>query len=298
MAPRSGRRNMGWRKPPPRLSPECSTASSYPSRGLRRLSLTININKDMPPLPTDWRETMEHALKKERRCAVYVAPPPVPPKDDASDVASRRESLAITLVEELFDQVEDTLPVPPPHSDIQEQIECVERAENRLQATPVITKRASQKSLPKIYRPPTPPLPAQHPRLRSVGGHHSRSSSESQTHTLDQGVMLSEQRDTTPCPSVLTSWPSRLAPDVSVTLHSQASRSHILSLSENDPYKRRGHGSPRATGSRRSGVSTSTGNRSSAGQSQFTCHMCRGVWCALKSLGLRLRAKMTHSSKY
>ncbi|KAI0719596.1 hypothetical protein C8T65DRAFT_43980 [Cerioporus squamosus] len=295
MAPRSGRRNMGWRKPPPRLSPQCSTASSYPSRGFRRLSLTININKDMPPLPTDWRETMEHALKKERRQAVYVVPPPVPTKDDALDTASRRES-AITLVEEL-EQVEDTLSVSPPHSDIQEQIECVERTENRIQAAPAIAKRASQKSLPQIYRPPTPPLPAQHPRLRSAG-HHSRSSSESQTHTLYQDLVSSERRPATPCPSVLTSsgWPSRLAPDVSVTLHSQASRSHILSLSENDPHKRHARRSPSA--GRRSGASTSTGSRSSAGQSQFACHVCRGVWYALKSLGLHLRAKMTHSSKY
>ncbi|RDX55574.1 hypothetical protein OH76DRAFT_751036 [Lentinus brumalis] len=294
MAPRSGRRNMGWRKPPPRLSPECSSASSYSSRGLRRLSLTININKEMPPLPTDWRETMEHALKKERRHAVYVDPPPVPPKDDASDASSRRESFT-TLVEEL-EQVEDTLPVPASHFGSQEQIECVERAENQIQA-PAIAKRASQKSLPQIYRPPTPPLPAQHPRLRSVG-HHSSSSSESHTRTLWGGLMSSEQRDATPCPSVLTSsgWPSRFAPDASMTLHSQASRSHILSLSENDSHKRHAHRSPSA--GRRSGASTSTGNRSSTGQSQFACHMCRGVWYALKSLGLHLRAKMTHSSRY
>lgn len=52
---------------------------------------------------------MEHALKKERRHAVYVVPPPVPPKDDASDAASRRESLAMTLVEEEFEQVVDTV---------------------------------------------------------------------------------------------------------------------------------------------------------------------------------------------
>ncbi|KAI0723265.1 hypothetical protein C8Q76DRAFT_389807 [Earliella scabrosa] len=296
MAPRSHPRNMGWRKPVPRLSPQSSTTSPCPSGLVRRLSLTI-INKDMPPLPTDWRETMEHAIKKERRHAVYVSTPPVPPpKDDevAFEVHSPLESL-LTLVD---DQEEPTSPVPPPHTD-RPLIECVERTEMEPvhAATPAIARRASQKSLPKIYRPPTPPLPAQHPRLlRPVGS--SRASSDSQWGTLYNGPTPAEQRDPgTPTPSVLTSWPSRLAPDASVTLHSQESRSHVLTLSRNDLPKARGGASRHA----RHGSGTpsmSTGNRSSSGRSQFSCHMCYGVWCALKAFGVHLRAKMTHNGKY
>ncbi|KAI0774234.1 hypothetical protein C8Q74DRAFT_819509 [Fomes fomentarius] len=283
MAPRH--RNMGWRKPVPRLSPDSPTTSA---RALRRLSLTI-INKEMPPLPPDWRETMEHAIKKERRQAVYVSsePPPPPPKDYAlSHAGSRRES-AITLV----DEQDLTFPVPPPHTDA-EPIECVERTQVQQHATPVITKRASQKSLPKIYRPPTPPLPAQHPRLRSAG--HSRESSESQANTLySLGQLLVEQRDATPCPSVL---PGRLAPEtLSATLHE--SRSHVLTLSGNDLAKR-GSASPRVSRQSATSTSTSTGNRSSLGRSQSTCHKCYSVWCALKTLGLHLRAKMAQSAKH
>lgn len=40
-------------------------------------------------------------------------------------------------------------PVPPPHTDA-EPIECVERTQVQQHATPVITRRASQKSLPKV----------------------------------------------------------------------------------------------------------------------------------------------------
>ncbi|KAI0750723.1 hypothetical protein C8Q80DRAFT_526963 [Daedaleopsis nitida] len=323
MAPRS-RRNMGWRKPVPRLSPESSAPSSRPARGLRRPSL-LNVNKDMPPLPTDWRETMEHAIKKERRLAVYVPTPPAPPPKDNGDATgfddraseagsscSRPES-AITLVDE---EEEPTAPLPPPHpaSELSEDVECTQM---EMGMEPAIARRASQKSLPKIYRPPTPPLPAQHSRLRSVGHGHSRASSESQSQTtsLYPGQTCAEHLDgATPCPSssVLTGWASRLAPDVSATLHSPEARSHVLTLCGNDPPKAKGRASgsvsPRArrgsaTPSTTMSMSVSTGNRSSSSRrsplesrSRFACHMCDGVWYALKTLGLHLRAKMAHGA--
>ncbi|CDO71263.1 hypothetical protein BN946_scf184908.g20 [Trametes cinnabarina] len=122
-------------------------------------------------LPTDWRESIECALKEERRYAVYISPPPSPPPKD--DVESRPESLAPTLVDE---QSEHGVSYEPPHTE-SEPVQCIQLP----QAPPVLPRRLSQKSLPQIYRPPTPPLPAQHPKLRSVA--HSRESSMSAAYT-------------------------------------------------------------------------------------------------------------------
>ena len=89
--------------------------------------------------------------------------------------------------------------VPPP---LEAQRERVERA--LPQPSPEVRQKASQKSLPKvrnariwlfisradrvhlrlqIFRPPTPPIPAQRPKLRS-GGHSATSSQDGHTHIV------------------------------------------------------------------------------------------------------------------
>ncbi|OJT04149.1 hypothetical protein TRAPUB_5194 [Trametes pubescens] len=95
--------NMGWRKPVPRLTPEPSINSPRPSRsGLRRLSMNI-VNKDMPPLPVDWRESIDTALKRQKRHAMYFSPPSPPPSLPPSLPPKDSTESLVTLVEEQRD---------------------------------------------------------------------------------------------------------------------------------------------------------------------------------------------------
>ncbi|KAH9899909.1 hypothetical protein C8Q73DRAFT_339197 [Cubamyces lactineus] len=279
MAPR---RNMGWRKPVPKLSPESSMHSGRQSRtAFRRLSFTI-VNKDVPPLPTDWRESIETALRKEKRYAVYVSPPPSPPPKDG--VESRPESLAPTLVE----QQEETASYEPPHTDNQ-AIQCVRRP----QTSPAMARRPSQKSLPQIYRPPTPPLPAQHPKLRPAA--LPIDSSTSITNTLYSGLVSAERQRITPSPNTY-------AENVSGTSRKpddwRARRRCDLASAGNEMQGKRPAGGPPCA-NRTSATSTSTGNRSFCGRSYLASDVCTGVWSALKGWGLHVRAKMSgHAGKY
>ncbi|KAH9853513.1 hypothetical protein C2E23DRAFT_108413 [Lenzites betulinus] len=281
MAPQ--KRNMGWRKPVPKLAPEPSGNAQRPSRtALRRLSLTI-VNKDVPPLPTDWRESIDNVLKRDKRHAVYLStsssPPSPPPKDYA-------ESLAPTLVEEL----QDATPYGPPHDEFQ-PIQCVQRP----QASPALARRPSQKSLPQIYRPPTPPLPAQHPKLR--GAACSSTSSESVAYTLYSGLMSADRPNTTPSLKMY----AEKAPEALRHADAQEARRRCVRsptgnvLSEKPMHS--AGGSPRAY--RASAASTSTaGQGSTCGRSDYTTLVCSGVWYALKGWGLHVRAKMSHAGRY
>ncbi|KAI0771585.1 hypothetical protein BD413DRAFT_57884 [Trametes elegans] len=274
--------NMGWRKPVPKLSPDPSVNSARPSRSaLRRLSLTI-VNKDMPPLPTDWRESIETALKKERRYGIYVSPPPSPPpKDDT-------ESLALTLVEQ--SEAQDATPsVEPPHAD-SPPIECVQRT----QVSPVLARRVSQKSLPQIYRPPTPPLPAQHPKLRPQA---AELSSESVANTLYNGLVSAERKRATPSPNCS----AQKAPDASRKTDARMTGRRCAHVpTGNEVAAKPPAGSPPSAYAYRASAtaSTSTGNRSSARRSYAACDVCSGVWYALKGWVLHVRAKMSHAGKY
>ncbi|KAI0638148.1 hypothetical protein C8Q77DRAFT_413333 [Trametes polyzona] len=298
------RRNMGWRKPVPKLSPDPSISSSQrPSRSaLRRLSLTI-VNKDVPPLPTDWRESIETALKREKRHAVYLSPPstrpPSPPPKD--DTCSRPESLALTLVEELHDAV--TTCSGPRHDghgigdgDDSQPIQCVQRT----QASPVVLpRRPSQKSLPQIYRPPTPPLPAEHPKLRPTAAARSSTSSESVANTLYSGLVAAERPKASTSSTKLY---AEKAPEASRPAEAREARRRCRSAAATSmlpekPLQPAHGGSPCAY--RASAMSASTaGNRSSSGRSYCPSDVCFGVWYALKGWGLHVRAKMSHAGRY
>ncbi|KAI9063287.1 hypothetical protein FKP32DRAFT_1592735 [Trametes sanguinea] len=280
----SPQRNMGWRKPVPRLTPEPSINSQRHSRSaIRRFSLTI-VNKDVPPLPSDWRESIEYAVKEERRYAVYISPPPSPPPKD--DVESRPESLAPTLVEE---QSEDGMSFEPPHTDI------TSHPAQRIplpQEPPVLPRRLSQKSLPQIYRPPTPPLPATHPKLRSVT--HSRESSMSAAYTLCNGLVSAERPRATPSPATF----AENGCDTSrrVDIQEDCRRRARVPAGHCTPEKQPAGGLPCAY--RVSASSTSAG-RTASGRSYVATDVCSGVWAALKGWGLHVRAKMSgHAGKY
>ncbi|KAI0375595.1 hypothetical protein BV20DRAFT_959587 [Pilatotrama ljubarskyi] len=279
MAPRH--HNMGWRKPVPKLSPEPSTSSARPSRlPVPRLPSAI-VNKDMPPLPTDWRESIETALKREKRYAVYLSPPPSPlPQDDAD---SGSKSLVLTLVEQ-----QDVVSLEPPHDDIQ-PIQCVQRTP----ASPALARRLSQKSLPRIYRPPTPPLPAHNPKLRATARCYG-GSEESITTTLHNGSMHGERQRATSSPDI---FPEK-APDASRKADLQkVKRPYGLASAGNElPGKPAAGGCPRTY--QVSATSMSTGSRSSCGRSYLASDACLGVWYALKGWGLHVRAKMSHAGRY
>ena len=111
-------------------------------------------------------------------------------------------------------------------------------------------------------------------------------------------VSAGQQRESAPPPSTPASWPSRLGADVSVTAHSVGSRSNVLSFAGGKGLPTQ-HGGTSPHVRRQSAGSGSTGSRLSTGRSQFTCHsMCSGMWYALKRLGLHLRVKVAHSTKY
>ncbi|KAM5540468.1 hypothetical protein V8D89_005926 [Ganoderma adspersum] len=321
MAPQ--RPNMARRKPVPQLTPTTTTAPPLTTRGLEGPLLSIMTKEDLPPIPIEVCEKMERTSVDDRRHAIYLPEslPPSPPPKDESASGSRPESLVATLVDGMEVRQGTTVSTapmrvwityrsvptvltrararPPRHClqfVVPPQLEPqrVERAPVLPQPSPEVRKRASQKSLPKIYRPPTPPIPSQHPKLRS-GGHSRTNSPDSQTHIITLGVASLEQQlgpATTP-----TSWPSGLEPDVSVTAHSVRSRNNVLSFAGKDSPPVRGSVPPHVR--RQSAASASTANRASSRRSQFTCQsMCSGVWYALKRLGINIRVKMSHQGKY
>ncbi|PIL37111.1 hypothetical protein GSI_00803 [Ganoderma sinense ZZ0214-1] len=174
----SRHRNMTRRKPVPQLSPTTTTVSPLTTPGPERPSLSIMTKEDLPPLPMEVCEKMERTSVDDRRHAIYLPEslPPSPPPKDGSAAGSRPESLVATLVDGMEVREDTAFAVPPPLRPEPQRVDS--RA--LPQPTPEVRKRASQKSLPKIYRPPTPPIPAQHPKLRS-GGHSRTSSPDSQT---------------------------------------------------------------------------------------------------------------------
>ncbi|KAI0832377.1 hypothetical protein BC628DRAFT_1309769, partial [Trametes gibbosa] len=179
----------------------------------------------------------------------------------------------------------------PPHDNLQ-PIQCVQRT----QASPSLARRPSQKSLPQIYRPPTPPLPAQHPKLRAAAC--SSTSSESIAFSLYNGLLAAERPNATPSPQLY----AEKAPETSrhVNAAPETRRRCVHSATGNvlseKPLQPAG-GSPRAY--RASAASTSTaGQGSSCGRSHYTTLVCSGVWYALKGWGLHVRAKMSHAGRY
>ncbi|KAI0353622.1 hypothetical protein OH77DRAFT_615761 [Trametes cingulata] len=172
----------------------------------------------------------------------------------------------------------------PPHDDTQ-PIQCVER----LPASPALPRRLSQKSLPRIYRPPTPPLPAQHPKLRPAARSHE--SSESVTTTLYNGLI--RQRATS-SPNMFC----EKAPDASrkADIRSIERPYGVASPGNELPGKTPAGGCPRTF--RVSATSMSTGNRSSCRRSYTTNDVCTGLWYALKGWGLHVRAKISHAGRY
>ncbi|KAI0650771.1 hypothetical protein C8Q79DRAFT_404643 [Trametes meyenii] len=242
-----------------------------------------------PQLPPDWRESIETALKRERRYAMYVDPPPSPPPKDVGDIDSashgdsRPESLALTLVDEQ-EQEDATLP-----QLVSQPVECTQRA----QLSPALARRPSQKSLPQIYRPPTPPLRAEHPKLRAAAC--SSTSSESVAYTLYNGLRSAER----PGACASSSPYAEKAPEASRKTSSRGAGGRCGAVaSGNELPCKEPAGGPSPCGHRASALSTASGSRSCSGRSYLASEVCFGVWAALKGWGLHVRAKMSHTGRY
>ncbi|KAI0940014.1 hypothetical protein AcV5_001235 [Taiwanofungus camphoratus] len=146
----SSQRKMGWRKPVPKFIPELPSSSTVlNTSSFKRLSFA-STNKDVPPLPVDWRETIERALNSDKRSAFYL------PVDTEPHWMDEAQDHNIT-------PIKSNAAAGQRQSDEMHQqasiVTNVELHQNQEPSMPRALKR--ERSLPQIYRPPTPPLPGQ-----------------------------------------------------------------------------------------------------------------------------------------
>ncbi|EIW61997.1 uncharacterized protein TRAVEDRAFT_27412 [Trametes versicolor FP-101664 SS1] len=201
------------------------------------------------------------------------------------------ESLSHTLVDE---QRDATPPYGngPPHDDGQPMIQCVQRT----QASPVLPRRPSQKSLPQIYRPPTPPLPAEYPKLRPAA--HAGTSAESVAYTLHSGLMSADSRLKAAPSQHMCAEKARRAARHTDTQEARRRCGPAASGHEIPEKPLRPAGGPPCS-YRASAMSASTaGNRSSSGRSYCPGDVCFSVWYVLKGWGVHVRAKIGHAGRY
>ncbi|KAI0677579.1 hypothetical protein C8Q78DRAFT_1003423 [Trametes maxima] len=145
----------------------------------------------------------------------------------------------------------------------------------------------------QIYRPPTPPLPAQHPKLRAAAC--SSTSSDSVANTLYNGLRSAERLGASVSPSPY----AEKAPEASRKTSSRVAGGRCgVATSGNELPCKEPAGGPSQCGHRASALSTASGNRSCSGRSYLTSEVCSGVWAALKGWGQHVRAKMSHAGRY
>ncbi|KZT20401.1 hypothetical protein NEOLEDRAFT_875399 [Neolentinus lepideus HHB14362 ss-1] len=176
--PTHHKKRMSWRKPVPKFlpSPPPSPPPSSPANRLLTFAVTAT-SSDVPPLPVDWRETIERVLTKDRwqRSDPIVAygggmdasvgdvwTRPISPTPDA-----RWEYDSTGF----FSPSTSTLDFSRHLADISERHRNIYHHEDRSQdvllyqpETP--EPRRSPKHLHRTYRPPTPPLPTHYKKRR------------------------------------------------------------------------------------------------------------------------------------
>ncbi|KAH7920165.1 hypothetical protein BV22DRAFT_1133286 [Leucogyrophana mollusca] len=164
---------MSYRKPVPKFipSPPPSPASS-PSSTFRQLSLSLEsaVDKDVPPLPADWRDAIDRAVSGERKTSS-----PLPsintvvnyPGEDAleNDIILDRGGSSPTATE--LETSEGVACAPPsPSETCCDSDGPVSRPGSPMPWTH--SRRATGKRRTQAeYRPPTPPLPGPRNRSRS-----------------------------------------------------------------------------------------------------------------------------------
>ncbi|KAI0796708.1 hypothetical protein C8Q75DRAFT_802393 [Abortiporus biennis] len=147
----SARRNLGWRKPVPTFIPSPSRPSSLLSDAAAFKPFSpLHLSRKLPPLPPDWKETIEKALTQEQvsegteQYPVVATNDLTAPTEDSGNSSPRRKHSAVHALKDT--EVNDF------HSS---------RQHNNHR------RISKQRSMHRIYRPPTPPAPTVRGRSHS-----------------------------------------------------------------------------------------------------------------------------------
>lgn len=153
-------RNMGWRKPVPKLIPDSSSSLARFSTSLKRISITP-VDKDVPPIPDDWYKTVGDAVSKEKRHGFILSSDVTPLwMEEGRDLSVSLSAATAPPREDGSDHMHATLPALA-ETRPQDSRESI--------ATMPVSLRP-KRSLPRHYRPPTPPLPRNHAKRRTPAG--------------------------------------------------------------------------------------------------------------------------------
>ncbi|KZT12492.1 uncharacterized protein LAESUDRAFT_1826 [Laetiporus sulphureus 93-53] len=279
MAPRRG--NMGWRKPVPKYVPDAPPPTPTNSSPMTKRLSSADLNKEMPPLPDDWFEQLAEAIGLDKRHGFVF--------DCADDSRWSDEDTSPS------ESNEDERQTASDHTCGPYRLygpRAQKANAGRMSSfAPSICRR--RRSLPHNYRPPTPPLPREHPVRRRAA--YSAQRSNQRSHELPSRV----QR---------RAYPHRAHPHASShdALSSRYPSSATIYLpdgpatavnTEENLHARPWPHTRYATKSRhdyfirsKSGTSSSTGRRC-----RRHCDSFDGIWGDVKSFGVRIRVKISHA---
>lgn len=228
-------RNMAWRKPVPKFIPDSSSSlAARLSTSIQRLSIAHATEGPTPPAPGDWVQQVGDAMGSEKRHAFVldseVTPawmeeylhhplslPAVPPAQHAGEDATCDTSL----------RAASTLCGSPPQQRLQglsTQLGRQDTEKIAITSGPLRSKR----SLPRHYRPPTPPLPRDHAKRRRPNDAHP---SNNDQHGIAPHLLSSDAWVAGPFTLSASTPSSQLWPNHSVTavnsLEDLQARSHM-----------------------------------------------------------------------
>ncbi|KAH9951623.1 hypothetical protein B0H21DRAFT_183655 [Amylocystis lapponica] len=163
-------RNMGWRKPVPQFLPESTISSRLSRSSFKRFSI-LSTTHDAPPLPADWRETIERSLGRNKRSAFYMGR-----DNDSTDDVQPIDAEPLG---------QNSSPDATSHVTLGEKDKETHtpREEQKLASTPNSFKHVQ--ALPEGYRPPTPPLPGHRSKLAAERGSPRHDPPSMQQHVHD-----------------------------------------------------------------------------------------------------------------
>ncbi|CCM03176.1 uncharacterized protein FIBRA_05298 [Fibroporia radiculosa] len=264
-------RNMTRRKPVPRYLPDSSSSLSRLSTHIKRLSF-IHTDKDVPPLPEELARRAAAIVGREKRRGTIFT-------DEDAALWEKPQtypvSLRIAPVQEIQDTPEELAscrhpPLPPKDFGTPSSGDSAD-------ATP--SSFHSRRSLPRNYRPPTPPLPRDHPERRM---------------RVDSDVPYPEQRTAT-FDTIGAQQPNgavgKLTPIISRPMGSQREHASTSAMCSTENMRTR---SILSQGAQSTKYVRPPSCSSSANGSKRHCGSLFGIWGDVKSLGFHLRIKICH----
>ncbi|KAG2042359.1 hypothetical protein BDR03DRAFT_945133 [Suillus americanus] len=173
-APKLASRTSSYRKPVPKFipSPPASPHGS-PTSSTRRFSFShASINQDAPPLPPNWRNAIDRAVIREGRAtsglpAIDTVVGPSSHDTHGTDTEFSTERLSPSTPDWGTSGTMNLTPPTPTESCHGEEL--VSRPSSPTPWEHLMRSTARQPSYQEEYRPPTPPIPNQRKRPRSVG---------------------------------------------------------------------------------------------------------------------------------